>query len=220
VAPGLVAIAELDILVPVTSLVVAPATPNGQNGWYITKPTVSLDANDNCSGVATTEYSTDGGQTWQPYGGSFALNNEGMTTILYRSTDRASNTETTKSITLKIDTTAPVVTLSATPSVIWPADNQTVNVRIDGNGTDSVSGLSSVSYIITDEYGTPLTLPLRGLIGSSASWTETLAVEARREGTDLNGRIYVVVATLTDVAGNTTSATTNILVPHDQRPTN
>ncbi len=220
VAPGLVANAELDILAPETSLVVAPATPNGQNGWYITKPTVSLDANDNCSGVATTEYSTDGGQTWQPYGGSFALNNEGMTTILYRSTDRASNTETTKSITLKIDTTAPVVTLSATPSVIWPADNQTVNVRIDGNGTDSVSGLSSVSYIITDEYGTPLTLPLRGLIGSSASWTETLAVEARREGTDLNGRIYVVVATLTDVAGNTTSATTNILVPHDQRPTN
>ncbi len=205
------------MLAPETGVIVAPATPNGQNGWYTTKPTVSLNANDNCSGIATTEYSTDGGETWQPYGGSFAINNEGITTLLYRSTDRASNTETPKSITLKIDTTAPVVTLSATPSVIWPANNQTVNVRINGSGTDSVSGLANVSYVITDEYGIPLNLPLRGLTGSSSSWTEVLAVEARREGTDLDGRIYVVVATLTDVAGNSTTATTNIVVPHDQR---
>jgi hypothetical protein len=217
VAPGLVANAELDMLAPETGVIVAPATPNGQNGWYTTKPTVSLNANDNCSGIATTEYSTDGGETWQPYGGSFAINNEGITTLLYRSTDRASNTETPKSITLKIDTTAPVVTLSATPSVIWPANNQTVNVRINGSGTDSVSGLANVSYVITDEYGIPLNLPLRGLTGSSSSWTEVLAVEARREGTDLDGRIYIVVATLTDVAGNSTTATTNIVVPHDQR---
>ena len=217
VAPGLVANAELDILGPETTANVVPVTPDGQNGWYVTNPTVSLNAIDNCSGVATTEYSTDGGQTWQTYGGSFAIDTEGITTILYRSTDRASNTETTKSITLKIDTTAPVVTLSATPSVIWPANNQTVNVTIDGNGTDSVSGLASVSYVITDEYGTPLNLPLRSLTGSSSSWTEALAVEARREGTDLDGRLYVVVATLTDVAGNTTTATINIVVPHDQR---
>lgn len=217
VAPGLVASAELDQVAPETSVIVTPATPNGQNGWYTTKPTVSLNANDNCSGVAATEYSTDGGQTWQPYGGSFAVNTEGITTLLYRSTDRASNAETAKSITLKIDTTAPVLNLSATPSVIWPANNQTVNVRVDGNGTDSVSGLASVSYVITDEYGTPLDLPLRGLTGSSSNWTEALTLEARREGTDLDGRLYVVVATLTDVAGNSTSAITKIVVPHDQR---
>jgi len=217
VAPGLVANAELDILGPETTANVVPVTPDGQNGWYVTNATVSLNAIDNCSGVATTEYSKDGGQTWQTYGGSFAIDTEGITTILYRSTDRASNTETTKSITLKIDTTAPVVTLSATPSVIWPANSQTVNVTIDGNGTDSVSGLASVSYVVTDEYGTPLNLPLRSLTGSSSSWAETLAVEARREGTDLDGRLYVVVTTLTDVAGNTTTATINIVVPHDQR---
>ena len=139
-----------------------------------------------------------------------------MTTLLYRSTDRAGNTETPKSITLKIDTSAPVLSLSATPSVIWPADNRIVNVRIDGTGTDSVSGLQNVSYVITDEYGTTLNIPLRGLTGSSTSWTEALAVEARREGTDLDGRIYTVVATLTDVAGNSTTATITTVVPHDQ----
>jgi hypothetical protein len=147
----------------------------------------------------------------------FSINSEGTITLLYRSTDRASNTETPKSITLKIDTTAPVLTLTATPSIIWPADNQTVNVRLDGTGTDSASGLASVSYVITDEYGAPLNLPLRSLTGSSSSWTEALAVEARREGTDLDGRMYSVIATLTDLAGNSTTATIKIVVPHDQR---
>jgi uncharacterized lipoprotein YddW (UPF0748 family) len=217
VSPGVVANAEADLLAPETGVTASPATPNGQNGWYTTKPTVTLNASDNCSGVATIEYSTDGGQTWQPYSGSFAIDSEGITTLLYRSTDRAGNTETPKSITFKIDTSAPVLSLSATPSVIWPADNRIVNVRIDGTGTDSVSGLQSVNYVITDEYGTPLNLPLRGLTGSSTSWSEALAVEARREGTDLDGRIYTVVATLTDVAGNLTTATITIVVPHDQR---
>ena len=217
VSPGLVVNAQQDILPPQTTATVAPATPNGQNGWYITAPTITLSANDNCAGVGAIQYSTDGGATWQPYSGSFVFNTEGTTIILYRSIDRGNNTETAKSITLKIDTSAPVVSLSATPSVIWPVTGEPVNVRIDGNGSDSVSGLASVSYTVTDEYGTPLNLPLRTLTGNSNTWNETLAVEASRNGTDLDGRLYVVVATVTDVAGNTTTAKTNILVPHDLR---
>jgi uncharacterized lipoprotein YddW (UPF0748 family) len=216
ISPGLVANAELDILDPQTTAGVAPATPNGQNGWYKTAPTITLNASDNCSGVSTTEYSTDGGATWQPYSGSFVFNTEGVTTILYRSIDRASNAETAQSINVKVDTSAPVIALTATPSVIWPATGETVNVRIDGNGSDLVSGLASVKYVVTDEYGTALNLPLRALTGNSSAWNETLAVEARREGTDLDGRLYVVVATLTDTAGNITTVSTNIVVPHDQ----
>jgi uncharacterized lipoprotein YddW (UPF0748 family) len=217
VSPGTVANAESDILPPQTSATVAPATPDGQNGWYKTAPTITLNASDNCSGVSTTEYSTNGGATWQPYTGSFVFNSEGITTILYRSLDPANNSETPQSLILKIDSSAPVLALSSTPSVIWPVTNETVNVRIDGNGSDLVSGLASVSYVVTDEYATSLTLPVRVLSGNSTSWNETLAIEARREGTDLDGRLYVVVATLTDVAGNTSTITTNILVPHDQR---
>ena len=76
-----------------------------------------------------------------------------------------------------------------------------------------MSGLASVSYVVTDEYGAPLNIPVRSLTGSSSSWSETLAVEARREGTDRDGRTYVVVATLTDVAGNSATATVTIVVP-------
>jgi uncharacterized lipoprotein YddW (UPF0748 family) len=216
VTPGLVANATLDTFAPETTVTLAPAAPDGQNGWYRTKPTVSLSAVDNCSGVAATEYSTDGGATWQLYSGSFVVQNEGTTTILYRSTDLASNAETAKSITLNVDTVAPVITLAVTPSEVWPPDGRTVNVAITGTGTDSVSGLASVSYVVTDEYGLPLSIPVRTLSGNSSAWSESLGVEARREGTDIDGRLYVVVATITDLAGNSASVSTNILVPHDQ----
>ncbi|MDQ3666779.1 MAG: family 10 glycosylhydrolase [Acidobacteriota bacterium] len=216
VTPGLVANATLDNFAPETTAALAPAAPNGQNGWFITKPTVSLSAMDNCSGVATTEYSTDGGATWQPYSGSFVVQNEGTTTILYRSTDQASNAETAKSITVKVDTTAPAITLTATPSKVWPPNGQTVNVAINGTGADLVSGLASVSYVVTDEYGLPLGIPVRALSGNSSEWSESLGVEAHRRGTDKDGRLYVVVATITDLAGNTANVSTNILVSHDQ----
>ena len=133
VAPGLVANAQLDQLAPETSLIVAPASPNGQNGWYITKPTVTLNANDNCSGVATTEYSLDGGQTWQTYSGTFTINSEGTTTLLYRSTDRAGNIKPQRASLSKL-IQAHRCLHSLQSSVIWPADNRSVTVTIAGTG--------------------------------------------------------------------------------------
>jgi uncharacterized lipoprotein YddW (UPF0748 family) len=217
VAPGLVANAERDASAPGTNAVIAPAAPNGQNGWYTTDVAITLDATDNCAGVATTEYSTDGGQTWQPYTGAFTFGVEGASTILYRSTDNAGNAEAVRQLLLKIDKSAPLITLTATPSIIWPANNGTVNASVTGSGSDSVSGLAAVSYVVTDEYGTPLGIPARSLAGSSSEWQDSLALEARRAGKDRDGRLYRVVATVTDQAGNTATASADIIVPHDQR---
>jgi len=212
-----VADAERDTHAPGTNAVAAPSAPNGQNGWYTTDVAVTLDATDNCAGVATTEYSTDGGQTWQPYTGAFTIGSEGENTILYRSTDHAGNAETAKELRLNIDKTAPLITLGATPSTIWPANNGTVAVSITGSGSDSGSGLYSVSYVVTDEYGTPLSISPRSLAGAASTWEDSLPLEARRDGQDRDGRLYRVVATITDQAGNTATASANIVVPHDQR---
>jgi hypothetical protein len=213
----LVSNAEKDINAPVTSAALSPA-PDGNNGWYKTNVTISLASTDDCAGVAATEYSIDGGQSWLPYAGSFSFGNEGTTTILYRSADRAGNNETDKSIVVNIDKTAPTLALSATPARISPPNGQMVDVTIYAQGADSASGLESVSYVVTDEYGTQLSIPTRALLGNStASWTETLAVEARREGNDRNGRLYTVTATVTDMAGFTTTKSTSIVVTHDQR---
>jgi hypothetical protein len=59
-------------------------------------------------------------------------------------------------------------------------------------------------------------IPARVLSGNSVEWTDVLAVEARREGNDLDGRLFLVVATLKDVAGNSATASASIVVPHDQ----
>lgn len=208
--------AGVDNTAPVTTATLNPPAPNGSNDWYTSDVTTSLDAADSCAGVASTLYSIDGGATWQPYTGSFVISQEGITNILYRSTDRAGNIETARSLTVKLDKTAPTVQLTANPSTIKGNNGKPVAVTLSGNGADAISGLASVSYVVTDEYGDPLGIAARTLSGLSATWTETLNLEARRNGNDLNGRLYRVTATITDLAGHTATSTTEILVPHDQ----
>jgi uncharacterized lipoprotein YddW (UPF0748 family) len=202
---------------PITSASIMPAVPNGSNGWYTSNVTVTLSAADNCSGVARTEFSTDRGVTWQLYSGGITISAEGMTSVNYRSIDRAGNIEEAQSLTIKIDKTAPTISLSAHPSIIWPPNGKTVTVTINGQGTESTSGLDRVSYVVTDEYGSPLNIPPRSLSGNSAKWIEQLAVEERRNDNDLDGRVYQVVAIIADAAGNTATATVKIVVPHDRR---
>ncbi len=217
VVPGMVADAVPDTLAPETSANTSPAEPNGQNGWYTTDVGVTLSASDNCSGVASTEYSLDGGETWQPYAGAFTVGTEGTNVILFRSADAAGNAETAQSLVVKIDKTAPTISLTATPDRIWPANNQPFEVSLAGVGADSISGLAGVSYVVSDEYGVPLSIPARTLSGNSAEWAEALTVEASRRGGDRDGRLYRVTATVTDQAGNTATATADIVVPHDRR---
>jgi uncharacterized lipoprotein YddW (UPF0748 family) len=209
--------AGADDAAPVTTATLNPAAPNGSNGWYTSDVAVTLDASDSCTGVAGTEYSADGGATWQPYAGVLAVTQEGTTTILYRSADRAGNVETARSLTVKIDKTAPTVQLSADPSIIRGNNGKPFAVTLSGVGADGVSGLANISYVVTDEYGAPLGIQTRTLVGQSAAWAETLNVEARRNGNDLDGRRYLVTATITDAAGHTSTAEAEILVPHDQR---
>ena len=201
---------------PATTASHTPAAPTGQNGWYTGPVTVGLDASDDCSGVGLTEFSTDGGETWQTYTAPVTLASDGTHTLLYRSADRAGNVETAKSLVFKIDQTAPALSLSASPSEIWPPNGKTVTAKLSGQGSEPASGLGSVSYAVTDEYGTPLSIPARSLAGATATWVELLDVVASRLGTDEDGRLYRVVATATDAAGNTSTATADIVVLHDR----
>jgi uncharacterized lipoprotein YddW (UPF0748 family) len=88
---------------PTTSASISPAAPNSSNGWYTRDVTITLNGSDDCSGIAVTEFSTDGGATWRPYTGSLVIGKEGITTLNYRSVDRAGNIEETRSLTVRID---------------------------------------------------------------------------------------------------------------------
>jgi hypothetical protein len=63
---------------------------------------VTLTAQDNCTGVEKTEYSLDGGATWNLYTGVFLISQRGTTIVSYRSTDRAGNVEAIKTETVLI----------------------------------------------------------------------------------------------------------------------
>ncbi|HZI19508.1 MAG TPA: family 10 glycosylhydrolase [Pyrinomonadaceae bacterium] len=219
VTAGSVTTADLgpETTAPTTSATFSPAAPDGANGWYRTDVQVALDAADNCSGVAATEYSLDGGATWLPYSGAISVTQEGVTNILFRSADRAGNVEAAKSVAVKLDKTAPSLGLSADPTSVWPPNGRIVNVTLSGQGSDAVSGLASVTYAVTDEYGAPLAVPARALAGASASWADALAVEASRRGDDRDGRLYRITATLTDEAGHTATAVVDVVISHDQR---
>ncbi len=105
---------QIDRTAPATAASVNPATPDGANGWYISRPAVTLSASDNLSGVDKTYYSLDGGDA-QLYTGPVVLG-DGTHTITYWSVDKAGNVEDKTaaghSLTLKVDSTKPDITIN------------------------------------------------------------------------------------------------------------
>jgi alpha-tubulin suppressor-like RCC1 family protein len=104
-----------DATAPGTTASALPAA--NAKGWNKTKPvTVTFTATDDLSGVAYTEYSTNGGGAWTR-GGSCAVSAEGETVVQYRSADNAGNVEAAKSVTVRIDTVRPKPTALANATV-------------------------------------------------------------------------------------------------------
>ncbi|MGF9753812.1 ThuA domain-containing protein [Microvirga sp. 0TCS3.31] len=89
---------------PSTTITWTPATADGEQGWYVTAPSFTLDAEDDGS-VASTQYRINDG-AWTTYDGAVEVP-DGEHTITYRSTDEAGNVEETQSSEVKVDTVTP-----------------------------------------------------------------------------------------------------------------
>ena len=103
-APATASNINIDMTKPATTATPNPA-PNA-GGWNNSAVSVTLTATDNLSGVAKTEYNLDTGG-WTTYSISVSITAEGIHTLLYRSIDRAGNQESDKTLTIRIDKTAP-----------------------------------------------------------------------------------------------------------------
>jgi hypothetical protein len=116
-----------------------------------------------------------------------------------------------------LDTTPPVITLSAAPTVLWPPNGKTVPVTISGTITDIGSGVNanSAAYSVKDEYGE---IQPTGAItlGPQGNYSFTVLLQASRLGSDLDGRLYTITVQAKDNAGNGASKTSVVTVPHDQ----
>ncbi len=185
----------------------------GSEDWYRTNVQVAFNATDENSGYNTTYYSLDEGDnkkfieyTEIP---PLILNKEEITKIYYYSVDNAGNKEDTKMRKIKIDKTPPVVSISASPDSIWPPNGKMVNIKITGNISDNHLNLNKTTFKVEDEYN--LIEP------ALTDFDQTIQLEAKRNGNDVDGRTYTIQATTEDLAGNTTQAITTVTVPHDQR---
>ncbi|MDA0182253.1 DUF1080 domain-containing protein [Solirubrobacter phytolaccae] len=114
------------------------------SGWHTTAPRITLTGTDENggSGVEQIQYRINGGSTLF-YAGPFNLTTEGDLKIEYRAIDRAGNPEPFKSISLKVDATAPTTTSFTYPTDLpasgWNDHEVGITLRsVDGAGSGSV----------------------------------------------------------------------------------
>jgi glucose/arabinose dehydrogenase len=132
-----------DVTPPTVTATLNPATPNGANGWYTSNVTVTITATDNGT-VASRQRSTDGGVTWVNANNALTVSTEGITTVLYRATDNGGNVSQVGSVTIKLDKTAPTVTVAGA------AEGASVGNSgdITWTATDATSGIDTVTATV------------------------------------------------------------------------
>jgi hypothetical protein len=206
-----------DVTAPVTAAAVVGTL--GTNGFYRGPVTINLSATDpdDAPSALTTAFSVNG----SPFaaGNAVSLTNDGIYTVQFFTTDAAGNAEATQTLVVKIDQTGPALGItSVNPTSLWPPNGKLVPVTITGTVTDALAGLAAsptVNFNVIDEYHR---VQPSGTVSAAPNSTFTIVVslQSRRLGQDKDGRHYTILVTATDLAGNSTTQTTNVVVPHDQ----
>ncbi len=140
----------VDRVAPVTTATITSGyTCNGE--WYNTNVRIRLNATDPApaSGVNYTQYRINGG-SWTTYTAQFWLTAEGIHTVEYRSVDRAGNVESIKTLTVRIDKTAPFA------EILFPADTEHLadpqvlftGIAYDDLGAENSSGVNQTELRI------------------------------------------------------------------------
>jgi len=115
-----------------------------------------------------------------------------------------------------VDTTPPVIlSVAATPNVLWPPNHKMANVSVSVVATDICSSVSCrIKNVTANE---PIQKPGKG--HKTPAWTLTgpLTVQLRAERLGHgSGRTYTITVECTDSSGNAATSNVTVRVPHDQ----
>lgn len=172
------------------------ATPASNSSWFNQDVTAHFSCTDRLSGPLVSEFTA-------------TASGEGVNlSITGTCQDYAGNTTTQALDNINIDKTNPQVLIWADPTILWPANNKKVKVTIFGWAKDNLTTHPQLKFTVQDEYGTAITPP--------HDFGEAIYLEASRKGNDQDGRHYTITVTATDLAGNSTTKQTTVVVPHDQ----
>ncbi|MBZ5639920.1 MAG: hypothetical protein LAO51_14330 [Acidobacteriia bacterium] len=146
----------------------------------------------------------------------------GPTLVTFTATDGSGHVARCQASVTVQDTTPPAVSAAASPTVLWPPNHQMVHVEAMVAATDMCGPTSVVLSSVTSS---ELADAPRNGDGNTAQDVQGAAVGTPDFDFDLRaerapsgpGRTYTIVYTATDAAGNKTSATAYVRVPHDQR---
>lgn len=159
--------------------------PTGLNGWYRGPVVINFNASDDLSGVVMTEVSRDDQQTWEPLPcDGLKLKDDGIHNVFAFSTDLAGNPKTPIPIltTVKIDSTAPVTTVTTKPI-------KGISLVVIFAASDNLSGVARTEYSLDN----------------GAHWQTGKSFALNQDG------MYTVLFRSIDVAGNIGSKTRSSL---------
>jgi hypothetical protein len=145
--------------------------------WTNATVTLSLSAFDALSGVDVTHFVVDGGATQT--GTSVLLSDEGVHTVSFWSVDNAGNVESAHTATVKIDKSAPSITVSQSPLANGAGWNKT-DVDVSFVCADGLSGVASCSgpqHVSAEGAGQVVTGTASDNAGNSASASRTLNID-------------------------------------------
>lgn len=171
---------------------------SGNNGWYTSNVTVQASGFDSVSGIATCTTTTLTTDTAGRNVAGSCKNNAGLTA-------------SAPIIVIKIDKTAPAVSLSVSPDTLWPPNNQLIDVHAAVAVTDALSGSAGffLTSVTSSDPGDDDILAF----GVGAADVDGL-LRAQRSGAGA-GRIYTLTYTGADMAGNTATRSATVDVSHD-----
>ena len=140
---------------PVSTATLAPGSPDGDNGWYVSDVFILLEATDD-NALAGIYYMLDGGEVQTFTGGLIQVSSDGDHELEYWAVDASGNEETHHTVTFKIDQTAPSISL----------DYEVIDdgglfgdptIEITATASDALSGLDRVEWS-TGETGMSITI--------------------------------------------------------------
>ncbi|HYO44581.1 MAG TPA: FlgD immunoglobulin-like domain containing protein [Candidatus Limnocylindrales bacterium] len=134
----------VDGTAPVTTAVTEATA--GSNGWFVTSPSVTLTARDALSGVKSIAWRVNGGKA--TYGSRATVTADGTQAFEYRATDNAGIREAWKTVTLKIDTTAPSIGIPQAGNAGLAAGTWRGPVTLAPIVRDATSGLAAASIAV------------------------------------------------------------------------